>query len=291
MTISFKGPYTKKELNDRQCLDKKAYGIYIWGFSYSLNSNGELKLIEEINQLNDLDIRKIPYYVGITGDSIYKTIMGRHINQIIKPCSTYLRLTRDYLNKYFRDNAFPERSAPRKTWIKKQTNKSTFFDPDSGHISYINEAIFFQNKQHIQNVNTTRRKHYPMCLLTPQEKVQRDTYSFLKQDLQCFFFMYADLNNSEFKKLAIESRKSENSYLEIFEAYTKFCLQGKTIGDCKFSQKSMIESLEDLNLNNLIKINLSDKLNNDITKDYFLPFPRTENKLDPGKLVYGLPII
>lgn len=297
MNLNFKGPYTKKDLDDLKCLDKNAIGIYIWGFSYS-EINGAFKLLDNEIASEYLVIKRIPYYVGCAGKNtgIYKTINDRHLKNIGSE-TKYLRLTKKYLCDFFKDINFPERCEPRLKWIKKtcenyENEGKDFFDTEEGCISYINELFFF-NKMNIPVAKKVRKsnpktenKDYPLSLLNNKEEIaKRDTYSFLEQNPDSFFFIYANLkDNNEFEKLV--NKYSEIKVLETLETFTKFSLQGKTIGDSK-SSKKLNERLEEFEIKK-IDIKLINKDGNDITRNYFLPIPRIENQLDPTKKIYGL---
>jgi|GEM_PF-2640268 len=192
-------------------------GIYVWGFE---NNRGDF----------------IPYYVG---DSI-KSIVGRinvHKKDIEKDKSTYVRLSKEYLygiNKtpYWFDPHFPTdkgKGIPPK-WCKETVDKGLRKVDYWQKIDGANKDI----KQFCDVNGPSRESIDSLCIPDPD----RNGKFVLNENFRLFYW---DLNqfNSRFNsdirdfwnKISVEKSKMgkcQREFLEIFEAYIKFALKGKT---------------------------------------------------------------
>jgi hypothetical protein len=175
-------------------------GVYIWGF------------LKE----NDPDFF-LPYYVGEATTTILERI-NRHKSDIEFKNSPYVRLSKDYMTgnncrPYWYDREFPKliRKGISDKWC--QTN------PD--------KAIYWQNK-------------YPLMKDWKSETNITDTLcNSQRAGFEPYLFYwdiitgYKDFNSGKIIRdlwgKLIELKEYKRDFLEIFEAYIKFSLRGKTI--------------------------------------------------------------
>jgi len=193
INLDFKGPFDNKLFRKDGQQRPELPGVYIWGFM--------------INE------QFIPYYVGKHQSSIANRISD-HIHDITKDDSTYMRLTRAYMedvkSPYFSDPNFPLiatnfRKDRLPAWFKE--NKEHF----SKRISYLNNLEFIQ--QH--NSGVTKVKDYPISLMDGIDDYLSDNIGRLR-------VMYAECQYSS-------TYGVKKDFYELIEAFTKFHLKGKTV--------------------------------------------------------------
>lgn len=171
-------------------------GVYIWGF-----------MIHE---------RFIPYYVGKHQSSIAQRIQN-HIADISKPGSTYMRLTRAYMegldgiDPFFEDENFPLITA---NWSKEKL--PAWFDKSKDHfnprISYLNNRSYLL----LNGINVpNKQKDYPISLMNNAD-------NYLKNNLDNLHVMYADCLH-QYPEI------KPSDYYELIEAVTKYHLRGRTV--------------------------------------------------------------
>lgn len=202
MELKFKEPVLFCDLAN----DKEAYkpGIYIWGFKYP-------------------DNKFIPYYVGKSQSSIVGRI-AQHISDIIKIDSTYMRLSYDYMEEFYKD--FPDITSNTKD---KSKLPAWFTESFKGKIVYLNCLDFL--KTWVPDIKKGR--DYPISLL---KENNRNIPDFLLDKIREVRICYAPFDETLIRKLKgtnkdIEGFKFfEKRNYENIESYVKYSLHGKTVG-------------------------------------------------------------
>lgn len=195
------------------CSDRP--GVYIWGF----HING----------------RFIPYYTGKSQSSIANRI-NQHIFHLLKPDSTYARLSKEYMegeNPFFTDPHFWVQTS---NWAKNKLPK--WFREKREHfkdkVLYINNLGYFEEILGVKVVpKYPKRPEYPISNIPGLEDYITDNIeNILVTFADCSFDGCPDLN--------------QNYFYEVLEAHVKFSLRGKTV-----SKSMSIERMELLQGNKL----------------------------------------
>lgn len=181
-------------LRDR---DSELPGVYVWGFKV----NGKF----------------IPYYVGKHHVSIASRIHD-HLKDIIKINSTYVRLTKDYMEgpkPYYSDDNFPFEtySSGRNKlpgWVKDQNYE--YFEKK---IVYMNNKAFLEKKYNGISL-IEKQRDYPINLIGD------DKYDYLKDNIDKFFVGYVSYGSKEYYDLG------KTAFFEFMETFIKYSLMGKT---------------------------------------------------------------
>ena len=164
-------------------------GIYIWGF-----------VMPEVDAF-------IPYYVGQDVSSVNRRISKEHILDIlnIKMKKEYRRLSLPYMYDFFRDPWFPlyiDKNSRK--FVNNSSNKC--FDD----LSWIKMDTSFYYKVNFWSNNKSKNKTQFLNF-----RNELDSLSQL-------------INKGLFRAYFAETPKMSADDLNIFEALTKFSLQGKT---------------------------------------------------------------
>lgn len=209
ITLDFKGPYTLNSVNNVN--DK--YAVYIWGFKEPLKD------------------RFIPYYVGeVCGTSISNRFKSRYM-EINKVDSTYLRISDDYL--FGLNDVIP---------FYKDFN----FPPNLNNIEFPTGGRFF-NKWNSRNKGIAYLNSWRWGGFTNKTKYTlnehlKETPSFfdsLALRYNDVVVYYSEIKHEEINALKKDSIFSTNYLcdqiiIEMCEAYTKYCLKGKTVSRANY---------------------------------------------------------
>ena len=212
INLEFKGPFpgklfVKKELylNDKPKFriseivptDSERPGVYVWGF-----------------MIND---KFIPYYVGKHQISIANRIQS-HLSDILKPGSTYVRLSKDYMegpNPFYNDECFPFETFSKGRnklpgWVKKHSPE--YFEK---RIDYMNNKAFLEKKyKDISFIDNQR--DYPIHLIGD------DKYDYLIDNIDKLYVGYVSYDSKDYLNVG------EKVFFEFLETFIKYSLKGKT---------------------------------------------------------------
>lgn len=248
--LEFKGPFpgelfVKKDLsrNDKIIFrksdavlrdpDSELPGVYVWGFMV----NGKF----------------IPYYVGKHHVSIASRIHD-HIKDILKPNSTYVRLSKDYMegpNPYYCDNKYPFET------YSSGRNKLPGWVKDQSYEYFEDKIIYMNNKPFLE------KKYNEICLIENQKDypinlIGDDRYDYLSANINKLYVGFISYGSSDYYGL------SKVTFFEFMETFVKYSLKGRT------GSKSW--SFDTMN-----KIHFEFKIGNlDSYKDVFKPKPSEE---------------
>lgn len=195
-------------------------GVYVWGF-------------KENN-------RFIPYYVGEAINSIATRIITEHKRDIENAKSTYIRLSREYMTgdkktiPYWYDPDFPpliEHNQGIPKWWCKETETQKL-----GKVSYWKfkdgDGVEKGFEQYCNDNSVTRESID--CFCTPNsDKKGKFT---LREDFRVFYWDIKSIGQI----FDVWEKVKSRSFLQIFEAYIKFSLKGKTC-----SESISIEAMKD----------------------------------------------
>ncbi len=229
ITLNFKGPICLSKFKENQLGQNS--GVYIWGFKGLLKSDKD---------------KVIPYYVGITAEkSISETILNRHIKEIDKNESTYMRFSEEYMFEYYKGlGSYPiypiEKSKQRKTsklkwsgWTNEQYKE---------HLYYYNNKPFLNDLNcQIPIVEIHKGKNktdFPISNIYPiKSKLQDVLINNIDKDNFWIWYAEVDKTNQDYLDFKSEipytpsrTKSHDLKVYEIFEAYTKFSLKGITVG-------------------------------------------------------------
>jgi len=205
--------------------DKRAMfpGVYIWGFE-GLDNNHPQNVI--------------PYYVGITKDTIQNRITS-HIKDIVNMNSTYLRFSEEYFNRYYRDNIPDSPIFPYLNPNKKISNwDKEWQDMISQSFYYYNDFEFVNSKNRVSTEiveikhKTKKKIHYPIVNIYNSENGDHNDTLIkrIRDDNFWVWFAEIKLDSPEIEKIKTKFNKTNDTVLTIFETLIKFQLKGITIG-------------------------------------------------------------
>ncbi|MBP6127333.1 hypothetical protein [Flavobacterium sp.] len=238
-TIEFKGPFNINHLDNHLEQKLKNPGIYIWGFKFYKNSDGN---IGEPVDFNYLDENKekifIPYYVGMaTGKGEKNNVMTiiKRLNQhkdvrnndnAIK----YTRLSMQYLKIFFNDPDFPIKTSNIDITNKFiEIDKSDENKKENGkQIEYYNNSKFLDYKIADSSIDKTKinkdeRTNNPITNFS----TLNDTLDELIIIKNNFWFCYAECSYNKGNENEI------TAFYESLESLTYYSLKGKTISKVK----------------------------------------------------------
>ena len=232
-TLSFKGPF---HWNHLQNLDLKGKaGIYIWGFAYNLDKNGELDnpidfsednmlipkmCLNDNNEAIGCDFKVsnwkfIPYYVGKHESNLENRISEHHLVTVGNGLK-YTRLKKCHYKDFFL--SFPILNKGKNS---KKINQAKLY-PYINIVEYFNDdyilKAIYQGVSPIE-IRTLRKNkpdelNYPLNL---QKYIGNDTLDEMVDKQKNFWFCYAEIPSEK-----IHDIKSA-------EPFTFYCLKGKTI--------------------------------------------------------------
>jgi hypothetical protein len=232
--LNFYGPFHfynadskgKLKSNNQYLPNPNSHGIYIWGFMYYFDKTTKI-LGEPVNfngsniTYNEQTMQFIPYYVGKKEagkngkGTIYQRIKQHH--NIRKGDATkYIRLSKNYMKDFFKDNNFPLK-------IKRVKNNSVaahLICTSPGKIEYFNDP----NCLKLIHPNITlkpsgrNKSDYPITDQKIGTNDLPDTLSYLINTLNNFWFCYS-----------IPQNQNPTNSLEDLETYTFWSLKGLTI--------------------------------------------------------------
>lgn len=231
--LKFKGPFNINHLDEVVEKSINKPGVYIWGFKFYKNSDGS---IDEPVDFNDLDENKeqifIPYYVGMaTGKSnmtIYKRLK-KHKNVNIRDANKYLRITKEYLNSFFKEIPI------HYDGDKKYCGKLMIYNIKNNNkaISYFNNPMFMfylYQKKLINKLDELFKNHepdnIPITLDIFKDWID-DPLDEIVNNKNNFWFCYAECSC----KNANENKIT--AFYESLESLTYYSLKGKTISKVK----------------------------------------------------------
>ncbi len=223
ISLHFKGPYFISDLFDvnhseitmlsklklienfKTKIDSQGIdmpGIYIWGFNYP-----------------DINIFT-PYYVGQILDSVASRIKS-HINEIIVFHSKkYRRLSPEYMKSFYKDPTYPLYIERNYKLAVREKLKSTHpeYSMDDKDWFDKSEADFHQK---VAYYNSKKFKNTQKFIENRQD--QDILYNLIKEGKFAFYFSNIEINGKVQKKGELN-----DDQMNIFEAYTKFNLNGRT---------------------------------------------------------------
>lgn len=262
MNLNFKGPFhwdhlvNSKNPNSLNLLNlNNKSGIYIWGFVYDLDTNGNLNqiidfstktggskhhLLKSLFKIDGCDISKaysngskfIPYYVGLINGSISSRLNNHHSVRTNDNAKKYLRLKLNFYKEFFKINSGFEIFIKNKE-LQQYKNHTALVLKNKNSIDYFNNfcllytinknikpKTFFTN-QNITDVPITDcfiiGNQIPDTLdYIVSDNSQHSKNTFKKNSLNNFWFCYAELPDGY-------------SANEEMEAQTFYSLNGKTI--------------------------------------------------------------
>lgn len=235
--LNFEGPYYLNDLTSKNIGDIP--GVYIWGFSQNL----KLLSKDKKHKNNDKKIF-IPYYVGLSETSIRKRIHSEIFNEIglgkLNIKSTWKRLIDSYMQEYFRDPWLWDCDS-----ITDRKNVETLINNNDlasliKNFLYINPYMIHKD---IQVNNSLKNSAF-------NNSIQDPLRSHISSSFEWFFCEIT----TETKIELLKKNSKATSYhkhicnLEFFEAFTKYSLQGKTIGK-SISFKLMNSIMKNLCIN------------------------------------------
>lgn len=225
--LTFYGPniitdFERKPLPDHS----ESSGVYIWGFMPQ--------------------DKFIPYYVGEIFSTNIASRLIQHRNSIKKPASTYVRLTKDYMegvNPYYSDGKYPFITfGPRKggkdtlpKWVEEH------FDHFIGKIDYMNNLAFLKRKYE-GYTETAKKKDYP---INEPFGMGVEAYDYLKENIGNMQAMYAECRLPSFWGSSKEKKREFYCFLETF---VKCSLRGRT-GSNSWNFKTYVKKRDEIGVN------------------------------------------
>jgi len=234
-TIEFKGPFNIYNNDSYQKhLDKlNKPGIYIWGFMVDSKYNPLNCANKQIFDSEKMFF--LPYYVGMaTGKSnmtIYKRLK-KHKDVKIGDASKYLRVTKEYLNSFFKEipihyDGDKKYCGQLMIYNIKNNNKA---------ISYFNNPMFMfflYKKKLTDKLDELFKNHepnnVPITLDIFKDWID-DPLDEIVNNKNNFWFCYADDLSYE-NENANDNEK--RAFYESLESLTYYSLKGKTISKVK----------------------------------------------------------
>jgi hypothetical protein len=235
--LIFKGPFHFSQLKSLQLKDKA--GIYVWGFAYDLDTNGQLNEFIDfsvgkipvpevsLNEKNEpigcdfkgLNWKFIPYYVGKHESSLENRLIEHHLVTI----GNGLKYTRLRMNHY--KDFFKNIPILNKGKNSKKINQVKLY-PYINLVEYFNDdcilKAIYQGVSPIE-IKTVRKNkpdeiNYPINL---QKYIGNDTLDEIVNGNNNFWFCYAEITSKN------------NHDIKSAEPFTFYCLKGKTISQTK----------------------------------------------------------
>jgi hypothetical protein len=229
-------PIITQKLNLPNNLSLKISGIYIWGFVYSINEEGELLDVIECKsdlEFNPNSMKFIPYYVGKASKSIFSRL-NKHYKIKDNDANKYFRLSKKYMKTFFTDMNFPIKYKN----VKNNQQAIEYAKNKPGLIEYFNDGEFLNITYPNQNIpqRTSNGQQWPIT-----------NFNFIPDTLDDF--VNAN-NNFWFCFMPIEN----NISLGEFESETFYGLKGITLSDTKkYYNIKHISKMNDLTICDIFK--------------------------------------
>jgi hypothetical protein len=253
--LIFKGPFHFSQLKSLQLKGKA--GIYIWGFAYDLDKNGQLNELIDFSKgnifvppvclneskesigcdLKSLNWEFIPYYVGLD-DKLFNRINNHHAITT-GDRRKYTRMNFKRYKDFYYSGSFP-------IFIKGQGAKQrrdllNLIIDKNNPIDYFNNYFIMREIHSDLNLSKCLGlkelwNDLPIDICNWEKK--QDTLSIIVNNKNNFWFSYAELDPvTESIYLKEKQKHSRTTFLEFPEAQTFYSLKGITISETLEFQK------------------------------------------------------
>jgi len=239
MNLNFKGPFHFSHLNSLNLKGKA--GIYIWGFAFDLDENGQLNETIDFSKgiqipteyLNEnkepigcdfkaLNWKFIPYYVGKHESSLENRLTEHHLVTQGNGLK-YTRLRKNHYKDFFK--SFPILNKGKNSKKNNQVKLYPYIDL----VEYFNDdcilkAIYpgiLPTEVRTKRKNKPDEINYPIDKQIYNNKSLNDTLDEIVNKNNNFWFCYAEIPSKD--KHGIKSA----------EPFTYYCLKGITISQTK----------------------------------------------------------
>lgn len=250
--IVFKGPYNINKL-DKDIEEKlNNPGIYIWGFM--VDANYKPLNCKNIFQFIPNKMKFLPYYVGMaTGNSDSSILkrLNQHKNVRIGNAAKYMRINKDALDSFYKDNSFPIHFQKDKNYYKKLMIYN--LKSEKNAIPYFNNPwfmFFLYKKKLLSKFNDLFKLknsyNLPITSEIFNDCIKVDPLNDIVNKKANFWFCYAEFNitsNNDFDRKEL---------YENLESLTYFSLKGKTISEVKTWKENNIGFIIQDNTNSAI---------------------------------------
>ena len=255
-TLNFKGPFhfdhllNNKNPNSLNLLDLKGKsGIYIWGFVYDLDSNGNLNqatdfssktvgskhnLLKSLFNIDGCQISKIhsngskfiPYYVGLKNGGIDSRLHNHHSVRTNVNSTKYVRMHLNFYKEFFKNNSGFEIYDGNGILQYRNHTKLVLSNPNS--LKYFNNyCLLYSINDKIKPKSfmlSPNIKDVPITDCYLNKKLISDSLDFIVSDASKHSIN--SLNNYWFCFAELPDGVSADDYME---AQTFYTLKGKTV--------------------------------------------------------------